>query len=410
MYPPQFQIKDSNRLSSAATGLPIAPSPHTRDTSCCLQCLGDREFLRRLSRPNYYLGVRRLKVVDLFCGCGALSLGFSEGLRRRGMATQVVLAVDNDETAAKAFEGNLFPAHLEIACLEHVFDGSFLGPRTRSESDAISKTGEIDALLAGPPCQGHSDLNNHTRRSDPRNLLYLRAIRAVEVLAPKVAILENVPSIRHDRSGVLEAATNQLERLGYAVDSGVYDLTKAGVPQRRKRHLLVAVSRNDLTLKAFDPRACLDHCPRSVSWAIDDLIDASGVNELDWSGAPSDVNRRRIDWLFDHSEDDLPNSLRPKCHQSDHSYKSMYGRLRWDEPAQTITSGYGSMGQGRFVHPLRRRTLTPHEAARLQGIPDFFSFGEGAGRGKLATMIGNAVPPLLGVRLGEWVADLIQLQ
>jgi DNA (cytosine-5)-methyltransferase 1 len=79
----------------------------------------------------------------------------------------------------------------------------------------------------------------------------------------------------------------------------------------------------------------------------------------------------------------------------------MYGRLRWDAPAQTITSGYGSMGQGRYVHPGRRRTLTPHEAARLQTIPDWFTFDSAGTRTELARMIGNAVPPLLGAAIGR---------
>jgi DNA mismatch endonuclease (patch repair protein) len=105
-------------------------------------------------------------------------------------------------------------------------------------------------------------------------------------------------------------------------------------------------------------------------------------------------------WLIDHDQYDLPNSLRPKCHHARHSYVSMYGRLRWDSPAQTITTGYGSMGQGRYVHPARPRTITPHEAARLQTLPDFFDLGRFSTRSTWAHVIGNAVPPLLGVHLG----------
>src|SRR5204863_729085 len=76
---------------------------------------------------------------------------------------------------------------------------------------------------------------------------------------------------------------------------------------------------------------------------------------------------------------------------------------RWNKPAQTITSGYGSMGQGRYVPPGRRRTLTPHEPARLQTIPDWFSFATAPKRTALARMIGNAVPPLLGLRVGRLI-------
>jgi DNA (cytosine-5)-methyltransferase 1 len=98
---------------------------------------------------------------------------------------------------------------------------------------------------------------------------------------------------------------------------------------------------------------------------------------------------------------DLPNNLRPKCHQNDHSYKSMYGRLRWNLPAQTITSGFGSIGQGRYMHPTQPRALTAHEAARIQGFPDYFDFSPVGKRGDLATMVGNAVPPALSREVGD---------
>jgi DNA (cytosine-5)-methyltransferase 1 len=108
-------------------------------------------------------------------------------------------------------------------------------------------------------------------------------------------------------------------------------------------------------------------------------------------------------WLIEHDEHDLPNALRPPCHQSEHSYRSMYGRLRWDQPAQTVTTGFGSMGQGRFVHPATARTITAHEAARLQTIPDFFDFSLARTRGSLARLIGNAVPPGLPAAILEAV-------
>jgi DNA (cytosine-5)-methyltransferase 1 len=77
----------------------------------------------------------------------------------------------------------------------------------------------------------------------------------------------------------------------------------------------------------------------------------------------------------------------------------MYGRLKWEEPAQTITSGYGSIGQGRYMHPSEKRALTAHEAARIQGFPDYFQFSEVTKRADLATMIGNAVPPQLAEQI-----------
>jgi DNA (cytosine-5)-methyltransferase 1 len=124
---------------------------------------------------------------------------------------------------------------------------------------------------------------------------------------------------------------------------------------------------------------------------------------FDTASVASVDNVRRMQWLFNHDELDLPNRLRPPCHRSKHSYVSMYGRLDWNEPAQTVTTGFGSMGQGRYVHPARQRTITPHEAARLQMLPDFWDFSSAGSRTALARLIGNAVPPPLATVICEEV-------
>jgi DNA (cytosine-5)-methyltransferase 1 len=111
-------------------------------------------------------------------------------------------------------------------------------------------------------------------------------------------------------------------------------------------------------------------------------------------------NARRVRYLFENNVYDLPDEVRPPCHRDkEHTYQSVYGRLRWNAPAQTITSGFGSMGQGRYIHPRRRRLITPHEAARIQGFPDFFDFSPAGGVTSLRKMIGNAVPPPLMIAL-----------
>src|SRR5205823_6332402 len=108
----------------------------------------------------------------------------------------------------------------------------------------------------------------------------------------------------------------------------------------------------------------------------EDLLDLRSETLFDTAAVHAAVNQRRIEYLFEHDVFDLPNEIRPDCHRlKDHAYHAVYGRMRWNEPAPTITTGFGSTGQGRFVHPLKPRTLTPHEAARLQLIPDFFCFG-----------------------------------
>jgi DNA (cytosine-5)-methyltransferase 1 len=111
-------------------------------------------------------------------------------------------------------------------------------------------------------------------------------------------------------------------------------------------------------------------------------------------------NRRRALHLHHNALYDLDDRLRPSCHRYKvHSYKSVYGRMKWDEPAQTITTGFGSMGQGRFLHPAEVRVITPHEAARLQGLPDFFNFTGVRNRTSIQDMIGNAVIPKVAAQI-----------
>jgi DNA (cytosine-5)-methyltransferase 1 len=285
-----------------------------------------------------------------------------------------------------------------------LFDGKLGAAATKGEQKVRRQVGKVDVLLGGPPCQGHSDLNNHTRRRDPKNVLYLRMARAAEILAPAVVVVENVVPVQWDETGVVKAASNALNRAGYQVAGRVVDLRRVGVPQRRRRFLLLASNVPDINPASILERLASgmpDHRDRTVRWAIGDLLGATNGSVYDTSSRISKKNARRIAFLFESNRYNLPNRQRPDCHRDGrHSYVSMYGRLRWNSPAQTITTGFGSMGQGRYVHPARRRTITPHEAARLQTFPDFFDFGEGATRVMLAKMIGNAVPPFLMVTLG----------
>lgn len=345
-----------------------------------------------------------MRVVDLFAGCGGLTLGAAEAARSLGLGIDVRLAVDFDETAAQVYRSNLPAADVRCCSVEDLFGGDPGTPLTANETVLKERIGPVDVLLGGPPCQGHSDLNNHTRRADPRNVLYLRMARAVEVLEPGIVLIENVPMVTRDTERVVETTLAHLRACRYVVADAIVDLARLGAPQRRRRHVVLG-SRDPRVdarkiLGTTGPR-CAAHQVRTVQWAIGDLVGATSGGVFDAAPSPSSENVRRIAWLFEHGQYDLPNELRPECHRSQHSYKSMYGRLKWDGPAQTVTTGFGSMGQGRYVHPSNRRTITPHEAARLQLIPDFWSFSCAPRRGQLATLIGNAAPPVLASSLLE---------
>ena len=396
----QERVTDVSTASrnSQERQLRIAPTEHegTSDRGAV-----DREFLMAEKRPDYEGTQVPLRLVDLFAGGGGLTVGVAEAALRMGRGTEVALAVENDVHAADVYALNFPSANLVRSGVEALFDGDLGASVTESERRIALAAGEVDVLVAGPPCQGHSNLNNHTRRADPRNALYLRAVRAAEVLRPTLVVIENVPAVRHDKGGVVERSTQVLKAAGYSVTSDVLHLVRFGVPQKRRRHILLAATsdRLDLSVMGRLDSVCDDHAERSVRWAIEDLVDHTARSGPDAASRPTPVNLERMQWLIDRDEYNLPNERRPKCHQGPHTYNSMYGRLRWDAPAQTITTGFGCMGQGRFVHPAKPRTITPHEAARLQTLPDFFDLDSDKGRGVWARVIGNAVPPLFVVHL-----------
>lgn len=359
--------------------------------------------LRARTRPEFDAGTGATRVVDLFAGCGGITLGLAQACRAADRALEIALAVDFEPLATRVYHANFpFAERIATAPVETFFDGELGEDPTFVEQRTRASVAGVDVLVGGPPCQGHSNLNNHTRRTDEKNALYLRMARAAEILRPRLVMVENVPSVlrdRHNGVGVVERAVEHLQRIGYRTDHRVVALAHLGVAQTRQRHLLLATAEGEpAPADLFDAveGSAITH---DLRWAIGDLADVASTSMLDVVPQAAPTNIQRMQYLLDNDLYDLPNYLRPACQQGLHSYKSMYGRLRWDQPAQTITSGFGSIGQGRYMHPDRTRALTAHEAARIQGFPDYFDFSACPTRGALATMIGNAVPPQLGAAI-----------
>ncbi len=337
-----------------------------------------------------------LRAVDLFAGCGGLSVGVQAAAQALGGRFSSVFASDIDEGALQVYSANLLPHHSCFKPIEETIGYDFEVALTLEERRLKEQCGHVDFLIGGPPCQGHSDLNNHSRRSDPRNALYGVMGRAAAVFSPSCIIIENVLGVRHSSIGIAQKTLEYLNDLGYRTASIMLNAADYGVAQNRKRHFTIATVGNIDVLRSTLVE--LERKVRPVMWAIDDLIDddVSVPNAFKSAANHSLTNKERINYLFDNELYELPDSERPDCHRlKPHTYKSVYGRMRPDSPAPTLTSGFGSTGQGRFVHPYRRRTVTPHEAARIQFFPDWFSFGD-IGRRQLQKYIGNAVPPKLG--------------
>lgn len=353
----------------------------------------------------------KVRIVDLFCGCGGMTLGACEAIAHNGKEMEIVLSVDMEPTARSVYARNFSTFFDERAvaerkgklCLERI--ERLIPSEDEDDEDAtnfLKGLGRIDILMAGPPCQGHSNLNNHTRRSDERNNLYMKVVKFAEVTKPRLVIIENVASALRSKQNVVERARLRLEASGYDVHYEVLDSSTVGVAQSRKRLVLVASSKKNPE-EAFS-------LPAITAVTVDEAIGDLSKEPEDEGGedvfkTPPDISKKsiqRIDWLFENGVYDLTEH-RPDCHKKAHKYKSMYGRIHGEKPAQTITTGFGSMGQGRYVHPSERRLITPHEAARIQGFPDHFQFfdlnGDRPKRGALQKLIGNAVPPGLTAHL-----------
>jgi DNA (cytosine-5)-methyltransferase 1 len=366
----------------------------------------ERAWLQSRVAPPRTASGSPVRAVDLFSGCGGLSIGLAEAARALNRPFEPTLAVDIDAIAMQTYAAN-FPTATtmgdDVAALLPGRVGSRL---THAERQLGRRHPDIDVLVGGPPCQGHSDFNNRTRHEDDKNELYSAMVRAAEVLAPQHILIENVPGALNDRLSVVQRTADALDELGYQVSVGVIDLSEIGVPQRRRRLVLMASLTRTTTPAEVANRHRRE--ARDVAWAIRDLEEvpeSQRVELLDAVARSAPATRRRIDYLFESGVFDLPDSQRPPCHASGgHSYQSIYGRLAWDRPSQTITTGFYSMCMGRYVHPSRRRTITAREAARLQYIPDWFRFDAARHRTALARMIGNAAPSRLSYAIAlEWL-------
>ena len=357
---------------------------------------------------------RDIRAVDLFAGTGGFMNGLSQFAAEAGRRAVCELAVDTDADALLVHARNHRTRSRVASSVTSLVDyrvrragalAEFVYPPALVDETVEFASADVDILLAGPPCQGHSNLNNRSRRSDRRNSLYLTVPAFAVACRARAVVIENVPAVVNDKAQVVASARTLLESSGYAVTEGVLAADAMGWPQTRRRHFLVARSMSHPSSVAPVPldkvgKALADSPPRSVSWAIGERGPMGVDPALHGTADLSDANRARIRWLFDNDQHDLAFAERPDCHKDGTSYGAVYGRMRADQPAPTITSGFMTPGRGRFVHPGEPRTISPAEAARLQGFPVNYCFHPATARppsrAQLVKWIGDAVPMPLG--------------
>ena len=326
---------------------------------------------------------RKPRAIDLFAGCGGLTLGL------RQAAFKVVAAVEMDAKAAATYRLNHKSTRLINSDIQDV-----------SVKDLMKftgmRTGDLDLLAGCPPCQGFSRLarRNGRLKRDPRNRLVKDFERFVNGMLPKTVLLENVPALV--RSSFFKSLTHTLQRLGYAVAWGVLDGADFGLPQRRRRLILIASRVGAINLpKGTDGfsnvRDAIGKLPNPV--ASSDPIHALFMRN-------SERIKKRIAKIHKNggSRRDVGHNKQLKCHQKCDGFRDVYGRMRWDKVAPTITSGCFNPSKGRFLHPSQDRPISIREASLLQSFPGDYKFPARFGITTLAKLIGDALPPLFARR------------
>lgn len=317
--------------------------------------------------------------VDLFCGCGGLTVG----LKRAGF--RVLGAVDVDPLSVKTYKAN----HRDVTLWEK--DIRELDPQELLDALGLKKGG-LDLLAGCPPCQGFSTmrtLNGALRVDDPRNDLLMEFERFVDSLRPRAVMMENVPGLADDSR--FEAFLLKLKKLGYLGAHRVLNAAEYGVPQRRRR--LIYLAGLGMEIPFADKAAKM----KTVEEAIGGLPKAgqSGdpVHDMPENRTPKVLEVIRLIPKDGGSRRDLPEKFQLECHKRCNGFKDVYGRMAWKEVAPTITSGCFNPSKGRFLHPEEDRAISMREAALLQGFPRRYKFPTTDNKSAVALMIGNALPP-----------------
>lgn len=317
--------------------------------------------------------------IDCFAGCGGMSQGFKQA------GFEVIGAIEIDAAAAGVFELNHPNAHMWSQDIRTVHSEAIL-------MQLGIEAGELDLLGGCPPCQGFSTLrtyNGGRRVRDSQNDLIFEFQRLVIGLMPKRVMMENVPGLLENQR--LRKFRAALKGAGYEVKVDVLNVGEYGVPQRRRRLVLLASRVASVAFAKPSKKS------RTVRDAIGTMPTA-GTSGDELHDLPEKRSRRvaaRIRRIpaDGGSRASLPRHLKLECHKSSDGFKDVYGRMAWDQPAPTITTGCFNPSKGRFLHPEEDRGITMREAALLQSFPMSYKFPITLGKVKIATMIGNALPP-----------------
>ena len=342
-----------------------------------------------------------LKAIDFFCGAG----GMTQGMKMAGI--KVIASIDIDEDCKKTYEENHPESEFFLADIKKL-------PRTFFEKRCGTKRNDDALIFIGcSPCQYWSILNTNRRSSEGTKGLLEHFWRFVCYYNPGYVVIENVPGIKRKESeSGLGKFCKKLEKKGYAIAADTINAKYYGVPQSRKRFVLIA-SRVELSISLPKPEkesilgefiGTHNGFPALQSGHRDENNFMNMVSEL------SEKNLRRLRLTPKNGgtrkawKDD--SALQLKAYKDkDDSFKDVYGRLRWNKPSSTITTRFNGISNGRFAHPEEDRGLSLREGATLQTFAKNYIFKCGSSK-TASKLIGNAVPPQLAYRIAKAICSV----
>lgn len=377
------------------------------------------------------IDLKKITAIDLFAGAG----GFSLAAHNQGL--DILAAVELDPDACKTYTNNIINKRSSRTKL---YEGDIqqIDPK-KIMTDTKIKSGQLDLLMGGPPCQGFSSHRlNGKGIDDPRNNLLLRYFDFVKEFMPKIFLIENVPGILWPRhKNYLDNFKRLANSAGYSVFSPVrLNAKDFGVPQNRIRVFILGIQR--------------DYSSCGIIWPPEPTHFKPGVGYPEWKNA-SEVFEKPDDKFISKLKSVLgenvvrnltfsPNAMKAsdpslihmnhtapmkqrientpingsrrdsgyvlECHKNHNGHKDVYGRIKLAQPGPTMTTGCYNPSKGRFLHPWENHGITARHAARFQSFPDDYVFSGGiTSQGK---QIGNAVPVNLGEKLIQTIADEIR--
>lgn len=353
------------------------------------------------------------KVIDLFAGVGGMSLGFEMA------GFDVVLANEYDKEIAEAYVKNhpntkMIAEDITSLSLEEVFS---------------EYQGKVDVIIGGPPCQGFSQKGQRKTIHDERNFLFKYYVKVVGLVQPKYFVMENVPNLLTAEKGYFKKEIEEMFRkLGYILNSDVLNAADYGVPQNRRRAVIIGKKTDNVEEKVALPPKTKEQV--TIWDAISDLAyleSGEGESEQKYKLEAQSVYqkdmRKDSERLFNHQATkhsklalerlkllppEMGKEVLPQEHLTKSIYSGTWSRMVKNDVSVTITTRFDTPSSGRFTHPYLDRAITVREAARIQSFPDDFVFtGTKSAQMK---QVGNAVPPLLAKAIAEAIKKDIEME